>query len=192
MHVSSGASDGIHLYVCVHNGWWLQGALRWSTGMHCALTAQIKKPQSCAECTGGTRTAAIGCSVLHCMQTLQRSLQRKEKSDCVHPTQSLDITQACETPVLQKPQKPKPKDLCENRPTRKRASTSLKRVLSMSTPATAVLLTMLRLLHTAHACFKTLLQRSAFCCSDWKLPFSTGIKPWRSACSHASHIHSKA
>lgn len=117
-------------------------------------------------------------------QILLGDAPRKEKSACVAPTQSLHVYTGLSNSQT--------KDLRDDRLTRKRASTSLKRVRSMSTPATAALPTIFRLLHTANACFNRLLQRSAFCCSDWKVPLSTGRVPWRFACSHAIQSHSKA
>ena len=52
----------------------------------------------------------------------------------------------------------------------------------MSMPATVYLLTMFRLLHTAHACLSLLLHRCALCCSSMKAQSWTGNTPCNSAC----------
>ncbi len=66
--------------------------------------------------------------------------------------------------------------------TRKRASTALNMLRSMSTPPTVFLLTMVRLLHMATACFSLLLQRRALCWMGWNSPLCTGNTPASLVC----------
>ena len=68
--------------------------------------------------------------------------------------------------------------------TRKRASTALNMLRSMSAPTTVLLLMTTRLLHTATPCFSLLLQRRADCCSGSNWPSCTGLTPCSSAYIH--------
>lgn len=72
------------------------------------------------------------------------------------------------------------------RHTRKHASTALKRLRSMSAPATTDLLTILRLWHTANICFRRLLHRSGLYCREAKAALCTGSTPCRFACRTGS------
>ena len=71
----------------------------------------------------------------------------------------------------------------DRKPTRKRASTVLNRLLSISSPTTVCLLTIVNPLHTAAACTSLLLHCAALCCKPSKACCLTGTTPCRSACS---------
>lgn len=71
-------------------------------------------------------------------------------------------------------------------PTKKLASTALKRLRSMSAPATADLVTMFRLWHAANICFSLLPHCRPPCCREPKVALCTGSTPCKFACRATS------